>query len=234
MKIIKKILIFLFVILIIAFSILFFIGYGYYANALKEKPLLDRVNEITSKEHFVKFADMSDLYRNSVIAVEDHRYYDHGPVDFIGIGRAIFTNIKNGELQEGGSTITQQVAKNIVFSQEKSLLRKLGEIFAAFDLEKNYSKNQIFELYVNTAYFGDGYYGIYDASHGYYNKDPKDLNLDEASMLAGIPNAPSLYSPNVNLNLAKKRQTHVIKKMQEYGYITQEQALPFFSYGITN
>lgn len=234
MKIIKKILIFLFVILIIAFSISFFIGYGYYANALKEKPLLDRVNEITSKEHFVKFADMSDLYRNSVIAVEDHRYYDHGPVDFIGIGRAIFTNIKNGELQEGGSTITQQVAKNIVFSQEKSLLRKLGEIFAAFDLEKNYSKNQIFELYVNTAYFGDGYYGIYDASHGYYNKDPKDLNFDEASMLAGIPNAPSLYSPNVNLNLAKKRQTHVIQKMQEYGYITQEQALPFFSYGITN
>ena len=234
MKIIKKILIFLFILLIVAFSILFTIGYSYYAKALKEKPLLDRVNEITSKEHFVKFSNMAEVYRNSVIAVEDHRYYDHCPVDFIAIVRAIFTNIKNGELQEGGSTITQQVAKNIVFSQEQSWLRKLGEIFAAFDLEKNYSKNEIFELYVNTAYFGDGYYGIYDASHRYYNKEPKDLNLDEASMLAGIPNAPSLYSPNVNLNLAKKRQAHVIKKMQEYGYITQEQALPFFSYGITN
>ena len=233
MKIVKKLLLFLFILLIVIFSILFILGYSYYANALKEKPLLDRVNEITSKEHFVKFADMADVYRNAVVAVEDHRYYSHGPVDFIAIGRALFTNIKNGELQEGGSTITQQVAKNVVFSQEQSLLRKIGEIFAAFDLEKNYSKNQIFELYVNTSYFGDGYYGIYDASYGYYNKDPKELNLDEASMLAGIPNAPSVYSPNVNLNLAKKRQAHVINKMQEYGYITQEQTLPFFSYGIS-
>lgn len=234
MKIIRKILLILLILVVTISSILFVIGYSYYANKLKEKPLLDRVNEITSSENYVKFADMSEIYRNSVIAVEDHRYYDHGPVDFIAIARAIFTNIKNGELQEGGSTITQQVAKNIVFSQEQTWLRKLGEIFAAFDLEKNYSKNEIFELYVNTAYFGDGYYGIYDASYGYYNKAPKELNLDEASMLAGIPNAPSLYSPNVNLNLAKKRQAHVIKKLQEYGYITQDQALPFFSFGITN
>ena len=80
-------------------------------------------------------------------------------------------------------------------------------------------------MYVNTAYFGDGYYGIYDASYGYYNKSPKDLNLDEASMLAGVPNAPSVYAPTVNPTLAKQRQQHVIKKMIEYGYITNEQAL---------
>ena len=177
---------------------------------------------------------MSPLYRNAVIAVEDHRFYDHGPIDFISLGRAIFVNIKSREFKEGGSTITQQVAKNIVFSQEHSFFRKLGEVFASFDLEKNYSKNEIFELYVNTAYFGDGFYGIYDASFGYYKKEPKDLNLDEASMLAGVPNAPSLYSPNVNLNLAKKRQSHVISKMKDYGYITEKEALPFFSYGINN
>lgn len=216
MKIFYKILLVLFILLVVAFSILFFIGFSIYSSALKEKPLLERVQEYTSDEHFVKFTDMSELYRNAVIAVEDHRYYDHGPVDFIAIGRAIFTNIKNGELQQGGSTITQQVAKNIVFSQSQNFGRKLGEIFAAFDLEKNYTKNEIFEIYVNSAYFGDGYYGIYDASQGYYHKDPKDLTLDEASMLAGVPNAPSLYSPNVNLNLAKKRQAHVIEKMQEY------------------
>ena len=230
MKLLKKLILALLILIIVLISILFIIGYSTYASALKQKPLVDRVTEVTSKENFVKFGERSDLYRNAVVAVEDHRFYDHGPVDFVAICRAFYTNIKNKELQEGGSTITQQVAKNIVFSQEQSWTRKLGEIFAAYDLEKNYTKNQIFEIYVNTAYFGDGFYGIYDASHGYYDKDPKDLNLDESSMLAGVPNAPSLYSPNVNLTLAKKRQAHVIKKMQEYGYITQEQALPFLSY----
>ena len=225
MKFIRKLLISLIILIIIICSILFLIGQSYYSKALKEKPLITRVDEITSQENFVKFEDMSSYYRNAVISVEDHRFYDHGPVDFIAIARAIFTNIKNGELQEGGSTITQQVAKNIVFSQEKSWLRKVGEIFAAYDLEKNYTKKEIFELYVNTAYFGDGYYGISEASYGYYNKSPKDLNLDESSMLAGVPNAPSVYAPTVNPDLAKKRQYHVLNKMLEYGYITKDESL---------
>ena len=225
MKFIKKLIIAIILLIIVACSTVFLIGQSYYSKALKEKPLLTRVEEITSKEKFVKFEDMSSYYRNAVISVEDHRFYDHGPVDFIAIARAIFTNIKNGELQEGGSTITQQVAKNIVFSQEQSWVRKVGEIFAAYDLEKNYTKKEIFELYVNTAYFGDGYYGIHDASYGYYNKSPKDLNLDESSMLAGVPNAPSLYAPTVNPDLAKKRQYHVLNTMLEYGYITKDESL---------
>ena len=225
MKVFRKILLILLILIIVILSIFCIIGFSTYSAKLKEKPLVNRIEEITSDEHFVKFGDMSADYRNAVIAVEDHRYYDHGPVDFIGIGRAIFNNIRYGELREGGSTITQQVAKNIFFSHEQTFTRKLGEIFAAFDLEKNYTKNEIFELYVNTAYFGDGHYGIYDASYGYYNKSPKDLNLDESSMLAGVPNAPSVYAPTVNPTLAKQRQQHVIKKMLEYGYITNEQAL---------
>lgn len=225
MKFIKKLFIAIILLVIIICSIIFLIGHSYYSKALREKPLITRVQEITSQENFVKFEDMSSYYRNAVISVEDHRFYDHGPIDFIAIGRAIFTNIKNGELQEGGSTITQQVAKNIVFNQERSWLRKVGEIFAAYDLEKNYSKKEVFELYVNTAYFGDGYYGIYEASYGYYNKSPKDLNLDEASMLAGVPNAPSVYAPTVNPELAKKRQYHVLNKMLEYGYITKDESL---------
>lgn len=225
MKFIRKLFISLILIVIILGSIMLIAGHSYYSKALKEKPLITRVEEITRKENFIKFEDMSSYYRNAVISVEDHRYYDHGPVDFIAIARAIVTNIKNGELQEGGSTITQQVAKNVVFSQERSWLRKIGEIFAAYDLEKNYSKKEIFELYANTSYFGDGYTGIYEASYGYYNKAPKDLNLDESSMLAGVPNAPSVYAPTVNPELAKKRQYHVLNKLLEYGYITKDEAL---------
>lgn len=226
MKLFRKFILFLFIILFLLFIILFLIGYSTYSSALKEKPLVNRVEEITNGEHFVKFSDMSADYRNAVIAVEDHRFYDHGAIDIISICRAIYTNIKNWDLQEGGSTITQQVAKNIILSQEKTLSRKLGEFFGAYDLEKNYTKNEIFELYVNTAYFGNNYYGIYEASYGYYQKSPSELTLDEASMLAGIPNAPSVYAPNINPTLAKQRQTHVIKKMLEYGYISNEQALP--------
>lgn len=224
MKFIRKLLITILILIFLFASVLFLIGQTYYSKALKEKPLITRIEEITNKENFVKFEDMSSYYRNAVISVEDHRFYDHGPVDFIAIARATFVNIKNKELKEGGSTITQQVAKNIVFSQESSFRRKLGEIFASYDLEKNYDKKEILELYVNTSYFGDGYYGIYDASYGYYNKAPKDLNLDESSMLAGVPNAPSVYAPTVNPNLAKKRQYHVINKMLEYGYISKEEA----------
>ncbi len=224
MKWFRRILLILLLIVFVLVIVFFIIGYSTYSSALKEKPLLDRVSEVTSDEHFVKFNDMASDYRNAVIAVEDHRFYDHGPIDIIAIGRALVTNISHFELREGGSTITQQVAKNIIFSQEQSFSRKLGEIFASFDLEKNYSKNEVFELYVNTAYFGDGYYGIYDASVGYYNKEPKDLSLDEASMLAGIPNAPSIYSPSVNPVLAKQRQTHVLNCMVEYGYISGDQA----------
>ena len=225
MKFLKKLIIAIILLFIVICSFGLIIGYSTYQKALKDTPLLTRVSSVTSNEHFTKFSDMSAYYRNAVISVEDHRFYDHGPIDVIALGRAIFTNVKNRELQEGGSTITQQVAKNLILSQEKSWVRKIAEIFAAYDLEKNYSKNEIFELYVNTAYFGDGYYGIYDASQGYYQKDPKDLSLDESSMLAGIPNAPSVYSPSVNPNLAKKRQYHVINKMLEYGYITKDEAL---------
>ncbi len=224
MKIFKKLFIILLIILIVIISIVFIIGFSYYSNALKEKPLLTRVEEVTSKEHYTSFDNLSLDYIHAVVAVEDHRYYDHGAVDFIGIARAMYTNIRDGEFDEGGSTITQQVAKNIIFNQDKTLVRKLGEVFGAFELERNYGKDEILALYVNSSYFGDGYYCIYDASQGYYQKDPKDLTLSEASMLAGVPNAPSVYAPTVNPDLAKKRQNHVLNKMVEYGYITQTQA----------
>ena len=224
MKIFRKLFLILFILLAVAFAIVFIIGFTYYSKALDEKPLITRIDEVTNQEHFVTYNELSKNYVNAVIAVEDHRYYDHGAIDLYAIGRAIWTNIRSGSLDEGGSTITQQVAKNIIFNQDKTLIRKLGEIFAAFDLEKNYSKEEILALYVKTAYFREGYYSIYDASMGYYNKAPKDLTLDEASMLAGVPNAPSAYAPTVNPDLANKRQKHVLECMVKYNYISQSEA----------
>ena len=223
MKIFKKIIIILLVLILLAGIIGFIVGYSVYSDALKEKPLISRMDEIENDEHFVPFSELPKNYINAVVAVEDHRFYDHGPIDFIAIGRAIWVNVTNFELREGGSTITQQLAKNVILSQDETATRKLGEIVAAFDIEKNYSKDDILALYVNTCYFGEGYYGIYDASMGYYNKEPKDLTLDEATMLAGVPNAPSVYAPTVNPDLAKKRQEHVLNKMVEYGYISKEE-----------
>lgn len=222
-KFILKLFLFLFFLFIVLASIACLVGFTYYSKALKEEPLLSRVDKVTSKENFVQFKDLPQNYVNAVIAIEDRRFYTHGPVDFIAIARAFYKNIKDGDFDEGGSTITQQVAKNIVFSQDKNIARKLGEIFAASELEKNYSKDEIFAMYVNSAYFGNGYNGIYEASHGYYNKDPKDLNLNESSMLAGIPNAPSIYAPTVNPDLAKQRQAQVLSAMVDCGYISQSE-----------
>lgn len=223
-KFLFKFLLLIILLLMLASGIFLFSGYVYYTNAMHKKSLVNRVNEITTDENFVKFDNISKNYIDAVIAVEDHRFYEHGAVDFISIGRAFWVNLRKQELKEGGSTITQQVAKNVCLSQEKSILRKSAEFFAAYDLEKNYSKKEIFELYVNTAYFGNGYYGISQAAKGYYNKSTDNLTLDEASMLAGIPNAPSVYAPTKNLDLAKKRQAQVLKRMVEYNYISQEDA----------
>lgn len=224
MKFILKFLLIIIVLVGIVSSIGLIVGYRTYTKAVRETPLLERVEKVTSKENYTPFSKLPKIYVDAVIATEDRRYYEHGPIDIISIGRAIYTNIKDKELNEGGSTITQQVAKNIVFSQEKSAVRKLGEIFAAYEIEKNYSKDEIFALYVNSSYFGDGYYSIYDASQGYFKKDPKDLDLNEASILAGIPNAPSVYSPTVNPKLTKERQAHVLDKMLQERYITKEEA----------
>ena len=146
MKILMRIIIFLLLVALVGFTIFFIIGYSTYSKALEEKPLITRIDEITEKENYVPFDELSKNYINAVVAVEDRRYYEHGAIDPIGIARAIWVNITNWDLREGGSTITQQVAKNVIFSQEDTIPRKLGEIIAAFDLEKNYSKDEILAI----------------------------------------------------------------------------------------
>ena len=223
MKVIKKIIIFILLIILLLSSLLIYKGYTVYKEALEKISVKDKVTEIQQKEEYTKLENMSDFYLDAVIAVEDRRFYEHGAIDPIALARAVYSNIKAKELREGGSTITQQLAKNIYFTQEKSALRKIAEIFMAYDLEKNLNKDTILELYLNTSYFGDGYYCVAEASRGYYKKEPKDMNRNEASMLAGIPNAPSAYCPTKHLDLAKKRQNQVLDKMVRYEFITAKE-----------
>ena len=201
-------------------------GHQVYQDAINAVSLSDKVDKIQKDENYIKLEDLPKDYKDAVISVEDRRYYNHGPIDLIGISRAIFTNLKNQQFLEGGSTISQQVAKNLYFvsPNENAALRKVAEVFMANDLEKAYGKDTVLELYVNTIYFGDGYYGIQEASQGYLKKDAKDLTLFDATMMAGIPNAPSAYAPTVNMDLALSRQRKDIYTKVENKYISQEQA----------
>lgn len=219
MNFIRKIILVAFCIFFIVCTYLLVNGYSLYKSVLKETSLEEKINEIRNKEDYTKIEDVSPDFLNAIVAVEDHRFYKHNGVDLISTVKAIFTNVKAFSYVTGGSSITQQLAKNMYFSQEKKMVRKIAEMFMAYNLEKNLSKNEILELYINNIYYGSGYYSVYSASMGYFNKKPSELTLDEASLLAGIPNAPSIYSLDVNPTLARQRQKQVISAMKEYNYI---------------
>lgn len=199
-------------------------GYTMYKEALEEIPIDEMVKEIQSKEYYIKLEDVPKIYLDAVLAVEDRRFYTHGGVDPVSIGRAIITDIQTMSLREGGSTITQQLCKNIYFTQERKLERKIAEVFMAIELEKELQKEEILELYINTSYFGSGCYTLREASLEYFEKEPLDLNESQCILLAGVPNAPAIYAPNANLELSLQRQKQVIAKMIDCGYLTEEEA----------
>lgn len=176
------------------------------------------------REKFVPYDKIPDLLKKGIIATEDRRYYDHGAVDIIGVARAFITNSMAGETLEGGSTIAQQTVKNIFLSNDRTMTRKLEELALAVQLERNYSKEEILELYLNTIYFGHGAYGVGEASRVYFGKEPKDLDLSQCAMLAGLPQAPSAYDPISHPQEGAKRMTTVLALMAQEGYITPEEA----------
>ena len=185
----------------------------------------DAVNEHVKKiPHYVYLDEIPRSLQQAIIAVEDTRFYSHSGFDVTGIARATVVNVEAGEIEEGASTITQQLIKNMFLSSEPSFTRKAEELVLAMNLERHFSKDKIIELYLNTIYFGSNFYGIYDASQGYFGKEPKDLTVGEATMLAGLPNAPSLYSPYVDFMLAKKRQLVVIDAMTRANYLSEREA----------
>ena len=206
-------------------------GYGMYREALEQKPLAEMAEQVRAQPDFTPLDELPRLYRDAVVAVEDHRFYSHGGVDFIALCRALWNDVCAGAFVEGGSTITQQLAKNLYFSQEKKFLRKVAELFVAFDLEKNYSKDEILELYLNTIYFGSGYYCVYDAAEGYFGKEPGQMNDFESTLLAGIPNAPSVYALTNKPELAAQRQRTVLECMVDQKYLTSDDAKEILKWG---
>jgi penicillin-binding protein 1A len=171
----------------------------------------------------VAIGDVPSVMKQAILAAEDDRFYQHGGIDYTGILRAAGANLLGGGKRQGASTITQQVARNFFLTGEKTYTRKLYEALLSFKIEKNLTKDQIFELYINQIFLGQRAYGFAAAAQIYFGKPLKDISIAEAAMLAGLPKAPSAYNPVVNPNRARLRQHYVLRRMHELGYITDTQ-----------
>lgn len=199
-------------------------GYWLYTAALERLPTNQAARQVREQEGFTPLSSLPKTYLDAVVTVEDHRFYEHGGVDLIAMGRALFNDIRTLSFAEGGSTITQQLAKNLYFTQEKELTRKAAEVFMAWKLESDFTKEELLELYVNSIYFGSGCYSVGDACRTYFDKEPGNMTDWESTLLAGIPNAPSVYDLNVNPDLAGQRQRQVVEMMVENGKLTRHRA----------
>lgn len=176
------------------------------------------------KRLIAKHDEIPQLLKNAFIAAEDDSFYEHNGINYRAIMRAVLANIKAGRKAQGASTITQQVARSLLLTSEKTYSRKIKEVFLAWRMEENLSKEDILFLYLNQIYLGQGAYGIKMASQVYFRKNLADLTIPEAALLAGLPQAPSRYSPIRRPELAKNRQVYVIRRMQENGFITEAEA----------
>lgn len=198
MKWIKRLFSFILLCLLIAGGILLFQGYRGYREALAGKSVEEMVRQIEEIDNYTPLDELPQTYIDAVLAVEDKRFYSHPGIDPVAIGRALINDIKAGEYVEGGSTITQQLAKNQYFTQEKKMVRKVSEMFMAFKIESELDKDKILEL---------------------FGKKPSEMTFDECTLLAGIPNAPSNYNPLASEELARQRQKQVLEKMKKAGYL---------------
>ena len=180
------------------------------------------VLEVDSRDA-VKLEDVSPYVKEAFMAIEDKKFYSHHGLHFKGIIRAALTNFLKGKATQGGSSITQQLAKNAFLTPERTFARKVKEAILTYQIERTYTKDEILERYLNEIYFGSGSYGIKNAADQYFRKDPKDLNIAEAALLAGIPNRPTKYDPNRSLENALHRQQIILKEMFEDGRITKEE-----------
>lgn len=217
---------------------------GVFAYALKDMPawnpkalepnmpsyIYDKDGKLITKIYVenrdpVDFDKIPDTVKSAFLSIEDIRFYDHKGLDLRRIIGSLVADIKAGRKAQGASTITQQLVKRAFLSPDKTLKRKLQEAFLAIELERKYTKDEIFEMYLNQIYFGEGAYGIQSASQVYFGKDVQNLTLEEAALLAALPKAPNSYSPLKDMAAATKRRNLVLSNMAKYGFISEDQAL---------
>src|SRR6266851_129293 len=173
---------------------------------------------------FVPLAHIPRALRDAVLATEDRRFYQHWGIDPIGIARAVWQNYRRGRVVEGGSTITQQLTKVLFLTPDKSIERKMKEAVLALELERRYTKDRILEMYLNQIYFGHGAYGVEAAARTYFGKSVSELNVREAALIAGLPRAPTSYSPFDHADAAKRRREVVLRRMVEFGAVKEAEA----------
>ena len=182
------------------------------------------INPLREDSNWVKLADIPKNMQNALIAIEDHKFYEHDGISPTSILRAILANVSEGEVAQGGSTLTQQFVKNTFLTHEQTMERKIEEAILSVVLEDKYSKDEILEMYLNTTYFGAGATGIHQASKAYFGKHVNRLTLEEAAVLAALPYAPSALNPLEHPIECKQRQMLVLNAMAKHGFITQDAA----------
>lgn len=187
----------------------------------KDEHIVDYLSK--QKGESADIEEIPDFLQKAFISVEDRRFYSHHGVDIWRLGKAVLVNLSRGKIAQGGSTISQQLAKNAFLSNERTFSRKFKEVIITLEIERVYSKDEILEKYLNEIYFGSGSYGVREAAKDIFNKDISNINLAESAMLAGIPNRPNMYNPRKNLKASMKRAHLILKLMLNQDYISQEQ-----------
>ena len=197
-------------------------GYDRYQKEIEHYPIERSVAYYTERADYIPFEEIDEDFVHAVISVEDKRFFERKGYDFIALFRALYANFKAKRLVEGGSTISEQIAKNLYLNGKViGIEDKMAEIWLMFHLEKVYTKEELFALYANMNYYGDGFWGLEQAAEGYFDTSASELTLAEAAMLAGIPNAPAIYQLSTGYESAKKRQEWVLSTMVRNGYITE-------------
>lgn len=214
----------LILIVLLFLSATFGIGYQRYTSIRSEQSMTATIQTIQQLPSYTPLDAMSEDFIHAILAIEDPHFYSHKGIRIAKIAEAVITDIIHLDYVMGGSTITQQLAKNLFLDQDKNLSRKVAELFFARDLESTLTKDEILTLYLNVIYFGDGYYGIQAASQGYFQKNANELTLDEATLLAGLPQAPAIYQLSNGEKMARARQLEVLNAMLAQGLINEEQS----------